>query len=142
MKPRAIAAWAAHGLVAAAFAAAGFLKLLDPARFADDIGHYRLVSPWLAGLATVYLPWLELALAAALLAPSWRGVARWLAGALLLGFCAALASTLVRGIDIRCGCFGAATTTGAAGALARNLVLLGCLGAGAWLTRAPAPRPE
>ena len=135
MKARPIASWVAHGLVAAAFATAGALKLFDPARFADDIGHYRLISPWLAGLVAVYLPWLELTLAAALLAPRWRGAARWLSGALLVFFCAALVSTMARGIDIRCGCFGAATTTGAAGALARNGALLACLLAGAWTAR-------
>ncbi len=132
MKTRALVVWTAHGIVAVAFAAAGVLKLRNPASFAGDIGHYRLVSSWLAGLAAVYLPWLELTLAAALLAPRTRGVARWLSVALLVAFCAALASTMVRGIDIRCGCFGSASDTGAAGALARNGALLACLLAGAW----------
>ena len=135
MKTGVIVSWAAHGIVAAAFAAAGGFKLLDPARFADDVGHYRLVTPWAAGLAAVYLPWLEITLAAALVAPSTRAAARWLAGGLLLGFCVALTSTLVRGIDLRCGCFGAASATGAAAALIRNAALLACLLAGAWAER-------
>jgi hypothetical protein len=120
-------AWCLHALVAAAFAVAGALKLGDLARFATDIGHYRLVSPLMAGLAAAYLPWLELTLAAGLLAARTRPAARWLAAALLGVFCLALASVLARGIDLRCGCFGAAAETGAGGALARNLVLIAVL---------------
>lgn len=144
MKTRVVLMWAAHGVVAAALATAGGLKALDPAAFAEDIGRYRLVSPFVAGLTGVYLPWLEIALAAGLLAPRARVAARWLAAGLLVAFCAALASTVARGIDVRCGCFGAAAATGAGWALARNAGLLACLGVGAWAARvrpAPTPRP-
>ncbi len=134
-RARIVATWAAHGVVAGVFAAAAGFKLVDPAKFATDIGHYRLVPPVVAGAAAVYLPWLELALAAALLAPRWRRAARWVAGAVLVGFCAALASTLWRGIDVRCGCFGEGSATGPGWALARNAALLGCLALGAWAVR-------
>ena len=135
MNARTILVWASHGVVAAALATAGALKALDPAAFAGDIGHYRIVSPFVAGVVAVYLPWLEIALAAGLLTPRARASARWLAAALLVGFCAALVSTITRGIDVRCGCFGAAAATGAGWALARNAVLLACLGVGAWAER-------
>ena len=124
-----------QGLVAATFIVAGALKLADPAAFVTDIGNYRLVSPFVAGLAAVYLPWFELTLAVGLFVPATRRAARWLAAGLLLGFCVALVSTLARGIDLNCGCFGEAAGTGAAAALARNVVLLACLAGGAWLER-------
>lgn len=137
-----IGTWGAHGIVAALFALSGALKLGDPARFATDIGHYRLVSVPVAAAMAVYLPWLEIVLAVALLTPRWRCPARGVAALLLLVFSAALASAAWRGIDLRCGCFGEASATGVAGALARNAVLLALLGIGWWLTREPTPRPD
>jgi hypothetical protein len=119
---------AAFFVVAVVFAVAGALKLADPAAFATDIGHYRLVPPLVAAALAVYLPWLELGLAAALYAPRFREPARWLLFALTLAFSAGLASTLLRGIDISCGCFGGAGGVVPAGwALARNGVLCGLL---------------
>lgn len=147
MSPRARqwASWITHGVVASAFALAGSLKLLDPAQFAEEIGNYRLFPALITRLAAVYLPWLELTLAVSLLLPRFRAVARGLAGALLGVFCAALASTLIRGIDVECGCFGSAATTSAEWALARNGLLIGFLTLGAWLKHrpaAPGPNPK
>ena len=52
----------ACGLVALVWLAAGALKLIDPAAFARDIEHYRLVPAVVAATLSVYLPWLELVL--------------------------------------------------------------------------------
>ncbi len=125
------ARWAmwAHLAVALVFLAAGALKVGDPGAFAKEIANYRLVSPFVAGLAALYLPWLEISLGLGLVWPRLRAAARLL-GLLLLGvFCAALVSTLARGLDIRCGCFGGGEESGvtAGWALLRNLVLLGLL---------------
>lgn len=115
---------AARILVAATWAVAGGLKLSDPAGFTRDIENYRLVSGVWAGAAAVYLPWLELALAAGLLVPRAREAARVLSVGLLVVFCAALAGALARGLDIRCGCFGGAGAGVTIGwALVRNAVL-------------------
>ncbi len=115
----------ALAVVAGLLAWAGAAKLGDPSRFAADIANYRLVPPVFAAMAAVYLPWLEIALAAGLLVPRLRAVARLLALGLLLVFCAALASAWARGLDIRCGCFGGADGgASAAQALARNAVLV------------------
>lgn len=137
-----VGTWLVDGLVAALFALSGALKLGDPARFATDIGHYRLVSAPVAAAMAVYLPWLEIVLAVALLTPRWRCPSRGVAAMLLFIFSAALASAAWRGIDLRCGCFGEATATGVAGALARNAVLLALLFAGWRFTREPAPRSD
>lgn len=119
---------------------AGVVKLGDPARFAADIANYRLVSPLVAAMAAVYLPWLELCLAAGLLVPRLRLAARGPALGLLLVFCAALASAWARGLDIRCGCFGNSDGgVSVARALARNAVLAALLLWGGW-TR-PTRRP-
>ncbi|MEO0056017.1 MAG: hypothetical protein RLZZ50_1964 [Verrucomicrobiota bacterium] len=128
-------------VVAGVLAWAGVTKLADPSLFAIDIANYRLLSPIFSAMAAVYLPWLELCLAAGLLVPRLRGVARWLALGLVLVFCVALCSAWVRGLDIRCGCFG-----GSAGgateieALARNAVLVGLLVWGGARPARPLPR--
>ena len=135
MKPADASPWARRArlaallAVAAIFVFAGATKLGDPARFAVEIGNYRLVPPLVAGLLAVYLPWLEIALGLGLCAPRWRPAARLLAAGLLLAFCAALVAALVRGLDIRCGCFGGADGGGmsAGWALARNGVLIALL---------------
>lgn len=147
--------WARHArlaallVVAALFLMAGASKLGDPARFAVEIGHYRLVPPPVGGLLAVYLPWLEIALGFGLCAPGWRAEARVLAIGLLAVFCAALVGALVRGLDIRCGCFGGAAGGGmsAAWALARNGALIALLAAaGPWrgghAGRVAVNRPE
>lgn len=111
-------------IAAATWAIASVFKLADPAGFTRDIENYRIVSGIWAGSAAVYLPWLELALAAGLLVPRARNAARWLSVALLVLFCAALFVALARGLDIRCGCFGAAGASGSIGwALARNAAI-------------------
>lgn len=119
---------AALFVVAAVFAAAGLLKLADPAAFATDIGHYRIVPPPVAAALAVYLPWLELLLAAALLWPRFQPPARLLLLVLTGAFSAALLSALLRGIDLSCGCFGGTGAGMSAGwALARNAILFGLL---------------
>ena len=87
---------------------AGAIKLLEPpATFAEEIGNYRLL-PMLAPLAAVTLPAVEVVagLALILLRGGWRRGAALLNLGLLLVFTAAVASARVRGIDLRCGCFG------------------------------------
>jgi putative oxidoreductase len=128
-------------VVAGVLAWAGVTKLADPSLFAVDIANYRLLPSIFAAMAAVYLPWLELCLAAGLLVPRLRAVARWLALGLILVFCAALGSAWVRGLDIRCGCFGG-SADGATEieALARNAVLVGLLVWGGARPARPLPR--
>jgi uncharacterized membrane protein YphA (DoxX/SURF4 family) len=117
-------AWLSRLLLGGTFAYAAASKLLDPSAFVTDIGHYRLLPYPLTILLAVYLPWLELVCAAAVLL---RRLERG-ALVLLLGLCAlfsiALASTWWRGLDINCGCFGA----GAPGNLSLAFVRGLCLG--------------
>jgi uncharacterized membrane protein YphA (DoxX/SURF4 family) len=117
-------------VVAAVFLFAGFAKLADPARFAVEIGNYRLLPPLVAGLVAVYLPWLEITLGLGLCVPRLRFAATAISAALLGVFCAALVGALLRGLDIRCGCFGgsgADAGLSAGQALARNLALIALL---------------
>jgi hypothetical protein len=86
---------------------AGAVKLLDTRAFAEDIGNYRLF-PTLAPPLAVTLPPIEIAtgLALAFGRGALRQGAALLGVGLLLVFTIAVASARLRGIDVRCGCFG------------------------------------
>ncbi|MBA3546106.1 MAG: DoxX family protein [Nannocystis sp.] len=107
------AAWPARLVLAGVFLAAAAPKLADPAGFAAAIANYRAFPDALVNLVATIVPALELVGALALLSP-WRRGGALLLGALLLGFTALLATSLARGLDVSCGCFGGADVTNAA----------------------------
>ena len=112
-------------VLGALFASAGALKIYDPGAFAIELERYQLV-PWKIGVVTAnYLPWLEL-LTGLCLFLKWFERGALLLITLLLGiFTLALASALVRGLNIDCGCFGhALVSTGTVIPILRNVVLL------------------
>ena len=125
----------ARAVVSAVLVGAALTKLADPAEFTAAIERYRLVPPVVAGAAALYVPWLELVLAAAWWRTRWRTAAGLLVCGLLVVFVAAVASAWARGLDIDCGCFGKALDASLPLALARNVVLLA---AAAWVWRADA----
>jgi putative oxidoreductase len=105
----ALAQWSCRLVLGLTFAVAAALKILDPAAFATDIGHFHLLPHPLALGAAVYLPWLELLCGFAVLV-RWRERGAQLVLAGLCGvFCVALASAWFRGLDLSCGCFGHGT---------------------------------
>jgi putative oxidoreductase len=108
-----------------AFVGAGVLKLQDPEAFAFAVDAYRL-TPWAvsAGLA-LYLPWLEILAGLALWARRWKHAALSILLVLCLTFLAVLASAVVRGLPIRCGCLGPGIIPGGLwGSIALDLLLL------------------
>lgn len=95
-------------ILSAVFAFAAVPKLFEPGSFAADIENYRVLPEALVGLAAVFMPAFELIIALALLWPRYQRGAALLATSLLLVFAIAMAQARVRGIDLSCGCFGAA----------------------------------
>lgn len=92
--------------LSAVFVAAGVAKIADPAGFVRDLESYRLFAPTAVLAVASYLPWLEAFAAIGL----WvrriqRGATLILLG-LTIGFLIAIGSGWVRGLDLRCGCFG------------------------------------
>jgi uncharacterized membrane protein YphA (DoxX/SURF4 family) len=88
-------------IVGIVFVYSGIVKVLDPLDFAQQVRNYRMVGQDLAFLVAVYLPWLEI-LAGVFLA---AGVLKKASAALISLMLGAV--TVVRGIDVDCGCFGA-----------------------------------
>lgn len=103
-----IVTWAFCVILAVVFVVAAVPKLIDPGSFANDLLNYRLLPENLVGLFALFVPALELAIAAALLWPRYQRGAALISLVLLVGFAAAMAQARIRGIDLSCGCFGAA----------------------------------
>jgi thiol-disulfide isomerase/thioredoxin/uncharacterized membrane protein YphA (DoxX/SURF4 family) len=124
-------------LLAGVFAVAGVAKLFDQTgsrQAVKDFGVPERAAPAVA----VLLPIAEIATAAALLihpTARWGGVA---ALALLIGFCAGIASAMARGKDVDCGCFGRVySEVAGTRALVRNAILAAL--AAILVVRGPAP---
>jgi uncharacterized membrane protein YphA (DoxX/SURF4 family) len=118
-----------HGLrifLGMVFLYAGFVKILQPADFAEAVYSYRILPDALVNLAALALPWLELSLGLCLVAGLWFPGAVILTTSLLGVFIGALVFNLIRGLDVHCGCFSAEITHGPADILtiARDLFFL------------------
>lgn len=122
---------AIHWLLALSLAllwlAAGWHKLRNPGHFATVVAAYDILPRGPAVIAGSVLPWLECALAVALLLPCSRSWAALSGAALLTLYAGALALNLGRGrTDFDCGCNGGGRTPLAWRLVWRNLLLL-CL---------------
>jgi putative oxidoreductase len=129
--------------LAAVFLYAGTAKALTPHRFAVDIESYRIAPVWAALALAYYLPWLEIACGLGLLARRTAPGATLIAGTLMSAFMLALLSAWGRGLEIRCGCFGAgeASASDYPWWLLRDLALLaGC--AALWRDLRSRSKPE
>ena len=96
-------------ILGAIFVVAGALKIAHPADFYADILAYEVALPdgllrWVA----LVLPWLEVSCGAAVLADFWVETAAILMAFMCLTFVLLLGQAVLRGLDLRCGCFGSA----------------------------------
>ena len=112
-------------LVGGVFVYSGIVKILDPLAFAQQVRNYRTVGQDLAFLAAVYLPWLEVLAGAFLVAGVLKKASAALISLLLGGFIVLVAVTMIRGIDVDCGCFGALSRRADWRLLLEDAVLLG-----------------
>lgn len=132
-------------LLALIFLLAAWPKLAQPHAFAESIYRYHLLPHDGINLLAVYLPWLELACAIALLfVPRLRRGALLLVLLMLVVFTAAIAMSVHRGINIDCGCFSVSQEGHRIGwlNLARNagfMVLVGLGWRGCARTRTAGP---
>ena len=108
-----------------AFLYAGVLKAHDVTAFAAHVAAYQLLPYSLNYLVAATLPWVEILSGALLLANRHVRAATLVLAALTSLFILVLASVLVRGLGIDCGCFGSSGSTSPGQALVRDLLLLG-----------------
>ncbi len=96
-------------LLGGVFLFAGVAKALDPGSLAASIRSYGLNLPeWFVSVSAYSLPYLEILLGLYLLAGLFTKPSAWTTNALMLLFIVALAQGAARGLEIDCGCFGAA----------------------------------
>jgi uncharacterized membrane protein YphA (DoxX/SURF4 family) len=105
----------------AIFIGAGALKLVDPAGFHADLLAYGIGAPdWFFRFVAVVLPWVEAISGGLLLAELWTETVGVLVAGMCLIFVLALGQAVLRGLELKCGCFGEL----AAGWFERPLVAL------------------
>ena len=92
----------ALGLV---FVYAGILKIIDPVAFAGSVAAYKILPYGLNYLVAAILPWVEVVCGTLLIAGYRVRASACIIIAMNLVFMIALASTIVRGLNIDCGCF-------------------------------------
>jgi putative oxidoreductase len=81
-------------------------KIPDVAAFAESVANYRLLPPALVPGVAAAVIGVELVAGALLVVGRYTRAAALVASVLLAVFTAGLAQALLRGIDLRCGCFG------------------------------------
>jgi uncharacterized membrane protein YphA (DoxX/SURF4 family) len=99
----------ARVVLAGVFLVAAASKLADPSALAESIANYRVLPEAAVGAVALLVPAAEVVIGAALLAGPYVQGAGVLGALMLLVFAGAMAQAKVRGIDLDCGCFGAAS---------------------------------
>ena len=117
--------WLACLALAGVLIAAAFPKISNPDKFALAVYQYQLLPSLFVNPVAIYLPWLEVSCAAALVVlPSARRGALLLVAGMLVAFTLAIAWVVIKGQSIPCGCFGDDSTAAGWWSLARNCGLL------------------
>lgn len=106
------------------FLYAGLLKSQDITAFAGQIAAYQLLPYQVNYLLAATLPYVEVLAGGLLLANRHVRPAALLLGGMTLVFVGALASVILRGLSIDCGCFGPHDRSTPEQALVRDLALL------------------
>jgi len=92
--------------VGGVFIWAGLLKIFDPLDFAQNIANYRIFSQSVSLFLALIIPWVEVICGLLLVSGVFRETASFILSASLVVFLALIIVTLIRGLDIECGCFG------------------------------------
>lgn len=113
--------------VGCVFLYAGAAKLCDVNAFVDLVVRYEVLPAALTGVCAFGIMIAELAFGVLLILGKWVRFSAGAVSIMLVMFIGALAQAVIRGLDISCGCFGGASTTGSAGimlAIGRDVLLL------------------
>ncbi len=92
--------------IASVFIFSGIEKITSPEKFADAILNYKLFPIFSINLIAIIIPWLELFIGVLLLFGIWIKENSMISFILLILFTVLVATTMLRGLDISCGCFG------------------------------------
>lgn len=107
----------------ALFAYAAFTKVGDMGLLAEEVANYQLLPSVLVPLVAVMLPGVEILVGLLLVVGLLSRPAALVTATMLLAFIVGLSQALLRGIDLRCGCFGGADAA-TWGTVLRDVVML------------------
>jgi len=124
MKPYRLALLFCRLGVGGLFLYAGISKGLDPRAFAGEVAAYRLLPYRFNLLVAASLPWLEIVSGGLLLFGRKVQPAALVLCVLEVSFAVVLTLSIIRGLTISCGCFGAGSDIALPWALLRDLVLI------------------
>ncbi len=88
------------------FIYAGMVKIIDPAGFAESILNYRLTPIFLVNIFAIVIPWIEVLVGVFLIFGISSKESSFIIGSLLIIFNIMIFISVIRGLDIECGCFG------------------------------------
>jgi len=126
--------WALALCLASLFAAAAVPKIVSPYEFSEIIWRYELLPDFMVNITAIYLPWIEIVCAFALvIAPRNRVPAYALLAVLMVFFTVATGFNLLRGISTPCGCFGSSDLPATWWHVARNLFITAIIGIASWV---------
>ena len=125
MKPRGFYSWhLGRAVLGVVFVYAGVIKGLDVAAFAVQLAAYQILpSQWNIIVAAI-LPFVEVIVGLHLVFNRWARASAVVVFGLCGTYMAVLASVLLRGMSIDCGCFGPQDSSTPLQAIVRNLLLL------------------
>ena len=127
-------------ILAAVFLLASVPKIIAPHEFAIAVFRYQLLPDAAINLMAIFLPWIELVAAIAILIPRTSAASAAILFGLLAVFTAAISIDLVRGINISCGCFTLGADAGPIGwwEVVRDVAFLALAGFVLWEGMRPA----
>lgn len=114
-------------VIAFVFIYAGVEKISDPKSFSQAIYNYRLFPSEMINLIAIILPWLELISGILLLFGICVRENSAIIGILLFIFIVMIIISMIRGLDINCGCFGKGSSIGLEKIGENLLMLILCL---------------
>ena len=88
------------------FVYAGAAKIFNPQLFAYEVDQYGLVPHAIINLVALILPWVEFICGIMVVLGVWLRASALLTGGMSGAFFLAVCSVLLRGLKIKCGCFG------------------------------------
>lgn len=97
--------WSLRLALGAVFVAASVHKIVEPGEFARSVANYQILTDPLVPICAVVLPWIELACGLLLIAGRLTLGSVAVVNLLMVAFMLGFGSTLIRGIDVNCGCF-------------------------------------
>ena len=85
---------------------AGIIKITNPLGFAQDIANYQVLPNSLSFFLALFLPWIEVICGVFIITGLFLRSSSFFLSCILAGFLFLILVTMIRGIDVECGCFG------------------------------------